>query len=682
MKQLSFQFYLLITLINLSVFMNADITIDGNGNTLELSSSGILKVGAGKTLTLKNLTLKKLSAERIIMINGTSKLKLDNARIILDDAYSFSQGSIEILNNSVIEGEFTFTFSGHNLFIDKNSTLEIGKNTTFVCTPTGGIINPIYFEDETSSLFLNNATFKNHNLDNQGNYLGLIFTNGNFVVDGTSYLENAGTTTDQGVMLGVGPTSYGDCKLEIKPNAKLIIQNAALIYNNSGTKSLNMSGNSGNIETQNDANFVLATNSISLASFNFLSSSAINMTGINTLNINNKTLNIEAPTISGQTGIGNLASISLLDSENYTAGGAIFSLSVSPDGGYIAVGGNSPTNGNELQVYQFDGASLTLLTNAQADYGTQIRSIEWSPDGKYIAIGGLLPTNDNEVQVYQFDGASLTLLTNAQVDYAIGSNTVYSVDWSPDGRYLAIGGTGAASSYDVQVYQFNGSSLTLTNTQADYGTGGPRTINWSPDGKYIAAGGTGATDSLEVQVYQFDESSLTVLTNAQVDYGSNAYSVNWSPDSKYLAVGGFGPTNGNEIQIYEFDGASLTLLTNAQANYGSEIHSVNWSADGKYLAAGGSGPTNDNEIQIYEFDGTSLTLLTNAQANYGNVTHSVNWFPNGKYLAAGGFVPSNNNELQVFSISFDANSSKLSSNNGTISLQQSTKLETINLSIN
>ncbi|MCK4264776.1 WD40 repeat domain-containing protein [Candidatus Babeliales bacterium] len=670
MKLIPFQIYLIIILINLSTFINADLTIDGNGNTLELSNNGELVVEAGKTLTLKDMTLTKLSGERLIMTNGTSKLKLDNARIVLDDAYSFSQGSIEVLNHSIIEGEFTFTFSGHNLFINKNSTLKIGENTTFVCTPTGGIINPILFENETSSFFLDNATFKNHNLDHEGNYLGLIFTNGNFVIDGTSYLENAGTTTDQGVMLGVGPTSYGDCKLTIKPNAKLIINGGALVYNNTGIKGLNTSGNTGGIETQNGANFVLATNSRSLASLNFLASSAINMTGINTLNINNKTLNIEAPTISGQTGIGNLASISLLDSEDY--GGSIHLLSTSPDGRYIAVGGNSPTNGNELQVYQFDGASLTLLTNAQADYGTFIHSVKWSPDGKYLAIGGETPTNGNEAQIYKFDGASLTLLTNAQVNYG---SLVYSVDWSPNGRCLAIGGTGAASGYDVQVYQFDGSSLTLTNTQADYGAGGPRTINWSPDGKYIAAGGTGATDSLEVQVYQFDESSLTVLTNAQVDYGSNAYSVNWSPDSKYLAVGGFGPTNGNEVQIYEFDGASLTLLTNAQANYGSEIHSVNWSADGKYLAAGGSGPTNGNEIQIYEFDGISLTLLTNAQANYGSLVHSVDWFPNGKYLAAGGFVPSNNNELQVFSISFDSLPSKLKVNNGTINLKKELKLE-------
>ncbi|MCK4265509.1 hypothetical protein KAW80_04090, partial [Candidatus Babeliales bacterium] len=174
-RNIIFTFTIIIT-TTLSNFLNADITINGNGNSLKLTSNGLLKVEAGKTLTLKNLTLAQLRDERLIMKDSTSKLKLDNARIILDSDYSFSQGSIEILNHSSIEGEFTFTFSGHNLLIDKNATFEIGKNTTFVCTPSGGLNTPIRFEDETSSLFLNNATFKNNNLDYQSNSLGLIFS--------------------------------------------------------------------------------------------------------------------------------------------------------------------------------------------------------------------------------------------------------------------------------------------------------------------------------------------------------------------------------------------------------------------------------------------------------------------------------------------------------------------------
>ncbi len=621
MKLSIIPFYFSVILIGLSNFTYADLTIDGKGNTLTLNSGGILKVGAGKTLTLKDLTLTNLNGERIIMTNATSKLKLDNAKIVLDDSYSFSQGSMEIINNSSIEGEFTFTFSGHNLLIRNASELKIGYNTTFVCTPTGGLNTPIRFQTDTSSLFLDNATLKNNNIDYQDNYLGLIFSNGKLVVDGTSYIQNVGSTTDQGLMLGTGPTSYGDCKLVIKPNANLTIQNAGLIYNNSGSKSFNIAGN---IQTQNDANFVLATNSIPLASLNFLSSSDVNLTGLNTLNINNKNLKLDTPKLSGQAGIGTISSLSLLDSADY--GTAIWGLNFSPDGKRIAIGGESPTNGNEIQIYEFDGSSLTLLTNAQVDTGGNFYSINWSPDGKHIAIGGNNASNGNEVQVYQFDGASLTLTSSAQVDYGTG---VYSVNWSPDGKYLAIGGG----------YPINGN---------------------------------------ELQVYQFDGNSLTLLSNAQADYGSQVNSVNWSSDGKYIAIGGSSATNGNEIQIYQFDGNSLTLLTNAQVNYGTVIRSVKWSPDGKYIAIGGFAPTNGNEVQVYEFDGSSLTLLSNAQADYGLQVNSVNWSSDGKHLAVGG---SNSNELQIYSIAYEDAPSSLKIDNGKISLQRSVKLETINLSV-
>ena len=665
--------YFLIISMSLGRFTYADVTINGNGNTLELSSSGVVTVEAGKTLTLKDLTLTNLNGERIIMKNGTSKLKLDNAKIILDDAYSFSQGSIEVLNNSVIEGEFTFTFSGHNLFINKNSTLEIGRNTTFVCTPSGGLNTPIRFEDETSSLFLNNATFKNNNLDYQSNSLGLIFSNGNLVIDGTSYLQNTGSTTDQGLMLGTGPTSNGDCKLDIKPNAKLIIQNAALIYNNSGNKSFNASGNTGSIETQSDGNFVVATNSKLLASFNLISSNGSYVTGLNNINVNDKKFNIETSKLSGQSGIGKLSSISLLTSENY--GSSIYSGVWSPDGKLLAVGGSDPTNGNEIQIYQFDGSALTLLTNAQVSYGdnsSTVYMVNWSPNSKYLAISGKTPSNGNEIQIYQFDGASLTLTSSAQVDYG---DTASSLNWSPDGRHLAIGGNIPTSGYEAKVYHFNESSLTLLpDAQVDFGTSA-YIVNWSPDGKYLAIGGGVPTNGNELQIYQFDESSLTLLTDAQADYGTLVYSVDWSHDGKYLAIGGTTPKNGNEVQVYQFDGSSLTLTPSAQVDYGNTVYSVNWSPDSKYLAICGSTPANGNETQVYQFDGSSLTLTPSAQIDFGSTLITINWSPDGKHLAVGGHNPTNNNELQIYSIAYEVSPSKLKANNGIISLEKTVKLE-------
>ena len=121
-------------------------------------------------------------------------------------------------------------------------------------------------------------------------------------------------------------------------------------------------------------------------------------------------------------------------------------------------------------------------------------------------------------------------------------------------------------------------------------------VNWSPDGRYLAIGGSPTGSHDEIEVYRFNGSSLTLVTSQ--NYGTAVYSVNWSPDGKYLAVGGWVPTSGNEIEVYSFNGSSLTLVTSQ--NYGTYITSIDWSPDGRYVAIAGSGPTSGHyEMEVY-----------------------------------------------------------------------------------
>ncbi|MCK4265361.1 hypothetical protein KAW80_03315, partial [Candidatus Babeliales bacterium] len=36
----------------------------------------------------------------------------------------------------------------------------------------------------------------------------------------------------------------------------------------------------------------------------------------------------------------------------------------------------------------------------QIDFGSTLITINWSPDGKHLAVGGHNPTNNNELQIY------------------------------------------------------------------------------------------------------------------------------------------------------------------------------------------------------------------------------------------------------------------------------------------
>jgi WD40 repeat protein len=275
---------------------------------------------------------------------------------------------------------------------------------------------------------------------------------------------------------------------------------------------------------------------------------------------------------------------------------------------------------------------------AQLDYGAYLHSFSWSHDGKLLAVAGNTPTSNFEIQIYSFNGSSLTLVDSK--DYGGSGSDVWAITWSPDDQFLALGGNAPTSGNEIQIYSFNGSSLNLVDSK-DYGTT-IYAIDWSPDGRFLAIGGDAPTSGDEIQIYSFNGTSLHFLTSQNYDLTVRA--VNWSPDGRFLAIGG----NGNPVRIYSFNGTSLTLIDSK--SYGTTVYSVHWSPDGRFLAIAGYVPSTYEEIQIYRFNGSSLTYVTSQ--NYGLYALSVQWSPSGNALAVGGQIsiipPYDGNHIQIY----------------------------------
>ncbi len=154
----------------------------------------------------------------------------------------------------------------------------------------------------------------------------------------------------------------------------------------------------------------------------------------------------------------------------------------SKDGRHIIAGGDSG-----LCVYDFDGTALTLLASAN---NGPIYGLSLSADGRYIGVAIFSSFSSGQVAVYRFDGNSLVL------DDLISAGPGYTCDWSPDGRYFALGvsyNNGLGPIY-TQVYSFDGKALSLIpgsvmeahdfiNVAIIY------TVRFSPNGKYLAMGG-------------------------------------------------------------------------------------------------------------------------------------------------------------------------------------------------
>ncbi|MGE0206365.1 MAG: right-handed parallel beta-helix repeat-containing protein [Candidatus Babeliales bacterium] len=263
-----------------------------------------------------------------------------------------------------------------------------------------------------------------------------------------------------------------------------------------------------------------------------------------------------------------------------------------------------------LLTYTFTVTDLIVTDSVTVIPAATVASVNWSPNGKFLAIGSF---GSPQTRIYAFDGINLM-----QVATAVHGILIRSVNWSPDSKYLAIGG-GFSGGVQVRVYAFSGVSLTQVASAAPALVGSIASVNWSPDGKYLAVGGTMS----DIFVYAFDGVSLTQVASEAP--GAIVNSVNWSPDGKYLAIG----RSSGEILVYAFDGVNLTQV--ATETLAGSVNSVNWSPNCKFLATGlDSGP----ELRVYAFSGVSLTQV--ATGPVGTPVLSVDWSPDGKFLITGG----------------------------------------------
>jgi serine/threonine protein kinase len=255
---------------------------------------------------------------------------------------------------------------------------------------------------------------------------------------------------------------------------------------------------------------------------------------------------------------------------------------------------NSPTNKLTTRKKISEHSFLDKTLTGHSD---SVRSVVYSPDGRYLATGSV----DKTIKIWEVaTGKQLRTLTGH-------SDTVSSVAYSPDGRYLASG----SNDKTIKIWEVaTGKQLrTLTGHYGEV-----YSVVYSPDGRYLASGSWDKT----IKVWDVvTGKQLRTLTG----HSSPVLSVVYSPDGRYLASG-----NGDKtIKIWEVaTGKQLRTLT----GHSGSVWSVVYSPDGRYLASGNG----DKTIKIWEVaTGKQLRTL----AGHSNVVWSVVYSPDGRYLASG-----------------------------------------------
>ena len=305
----------------------------------------------------------------------------------------------------------------------------------------------------------------------------------------------------------------------------------------------------------------------------------------------------------------------------------------------------------------------------QNDSGLSLRSLDWDFSGQFLAAAGqAIGVNTNQVKGYQLNSTTLSELGVLQ--YGPLSAIVYAAVWSPDGQYVAIGGSGAgiaggfSNNDSLRIYYFNPATLQLDPiTSVDFGsTATIKTIDWGGlDNRWLAVGGTGAlpvggfgnNDNLRIYYFDSFQNKLSAVTS--YDFGSSVNSAQWDFSGSYLAVGGFQTSGSCRLNLFSFSPVTNSLNLVDDKNFGvtsdTSINSIAWTSESQFLAVGGgsysSAITSTQNLVIYQFNPSNpvpLSFLTSANPVETTSTgyiqiQNLKWSSNNQLLLYSGINP-------------------------------------------
>ena len=147
------------------------------------------------------------------------------------------------------------------------------------------------------------------------------------------------------------------------------------------------------------------------------------------------------------------------------------------------------------------------------------------------------------------------------------SPVITSIDYSPDGKLLAVAGF-----HEVLLHSAEGDKLVgrlIGKSQRI------ESIRFSPDGKYLAVTGGTPAERGEIQIW--DVKTQTLKTSIPLTFDT-LYGASWSPDSKLLA---FGCTD-NTVRVIEVETKKEVFYQNAHYDW---VLDTVFSTDGSHLVS-------------------------------------------------------------------------------------------------
>jgi WD40 repeat protein len=272
----------------------------------------------------------------------------------------------------------------------------------------------------------------------------------------------------------------------------------------------------------------------------------------------------------------------------------ITAVAFSPDGEQLATSGY-----HEILVWNAaDGTLLRRIT----DVAERVYSLQYSPDGKLIAVGAGTPAQLGEVKLFSAATGDLV------ADLARAGDAVFVVAFSPDGKRLATGGADRA----IRVYDVVSRKQQLSiEDHADW----VMDLAWLPDGSKIVS----ASRDKTAKVFDARTGESLITFNG---HGEPVSGVAIAPDGK-TAI-----TSGRDKSLRRWnvaDGKEVQRIV----GFGDEVFRVAVTKDGRIFSCSA-----DRTARLHSLQDARLLKTFSGHTDW---VYSLAFCPTTNRLATGSF---------------------------------------------
>lgn len=224
---------------------------------------------------------------------------------------------------------------------------------------------------------------------------------------------------------------------------------------------------------------------------------------------------------------------------------------------------------------------------------------DWSPNGKYIAIGGNIDTlkiySEKNLKPYK----SIPL-----------KNTITRVKWHPTKNIIAVTTQMSGDKSSIINLETN-EKIVLTGISPD----GARGIDWNYTGEYLAV----ADNDGQILIY---DTKGTLKNSFKNENTKSITAVNWHPKKNTLL------TVSDKIRLFDIEGNLLKSIKHRTEEV--MLLSVAWHKSGSFFVTGDYGNETDKSLlQYWDQQGQLLKSIDISKGEYRNLA----WNPEGNRLA-------------------------------------------------